>query len=77
MAGWFTTTLDLTSLLMAHAGEMLRLRFAEVDNINFFILGVDNVRLEATTAVPEPASFALLGVGALALIARRHHSRRA
>jgi hypothetical protein len=76
MAGYFTTTFDLTSILAAHAGQTLRLRFAEVDNVSFFNLGVDRVSLEVT-AVPEPPSLALLGFGALALIARRHHSRRA
>jgi hypothetical protein len=78
-AGYFTNTFDLTSLLAAHDGQTLRLRFAEVDNVSFFNLGVDRVSLEVTTTtpIPEPASFALLGVGALALIARRHHSRRA
>ena len=72
LAGYFTTTLDLTALLAAHAGQTLRLRFAEVDNVFNFNLGVDNVSLDATVgAVPEPASLALIGAGLLALSARR------
>ena len=64
---------DLTALFGAHAGETLRLRFAEVDNVFTFQLGVDNVSLTtvASEAVPEPASLLLIGTGLAALGARR------
>jgi len=50
--------------LAAHAGETLRLRFAETDNIFTFQLGIDNVRIGT---VPEPPS-TLLFAAALALL---------
>jgi hypothetical protein len=76
-SGYATVTTDLTALLNAHAGETVRVRFAEVDNQNAFNLGVDNVSLRVT-AVPEPAALLLLGSGAVGLLAyRRHRARRA
>ena len=54
-SGYTLFTLDVTSLLASHLGETLRLRFAEVDNVIFFNLGVDDVHLlinEPSTA-PE------------------------
>jgi hypothetical protein len=67
-------TADLTALLAAHPGETLRLRFAEVDNINFLNVGVDNVSL----VVPEPASVALLlgGGGMLGAWVLRQRRRK-
>jgi len=67
--GYTPFELDLTALLQAHAGETLRLRFAEVDNVNFFNLGVDNVSL---TIVPTPPA----GVAALALLGGLARRRR-
>jgi hypothetical protein len=71
-AGYFTTTIDLTALLASRAGQTLRLRFAEVDNVLNFNLGVDNVSLDAVSpvVVPEPVSLLLL-VGGLAAGALR------
>ena len=40
--------IDISALLQAHPGERLRLRFAEVDNVAPFNLGVDNVEMTAT-----------------------------
>jgi hypothetical protein len=72
VTGYNSLTFDLSALLAANAGGTLRLRFAEVDNVNLFQFGVDNVRLEAfNTAVPEPATLTLLGVGLTLALARR------
>ncbi len=53
VTGYNPFLIDITPLLQAHAGQTLRLRFAETDNINFFNLGVDNVSL---AIVPEPGT---------------------
>jgi hypothetical protein len=68
VTGYNEITIDITALLAAHAGETLRLRFAEADNVNIFNFGVDGVSL---LVVPSPASLALLGLGGLAVNARR------
>jgi hypothetical protein len=73
-AGYVLFTADLSAFLAAHGGETLRLRFAEVDNQGNFNLGIDNVRLDATSA-PEPASLVLLGTGIATVI--RRATRRA
>lgn len=56
VSGYRTIAADITSLLAAHAGEQLRLRFAETDNLAQFQLGVDNVVIQA---VSEPGTVAL------------------
>lgn len=72
VSGYTPITRDLSALLAANAGQTLRLRFAETDNVFTFQLGVDNVTLDAAI-VPEPASVAAVGVavGVLALRLRR------
>lgn len=67
VTGYNDFTIDITALLSAHAGETLRLRFAETDNVNFFNFGVDAVSL----TVPAPSVLALLGVGCLGAARRR------
>jgi hypothetical protein len=53
---------NITSLV--GAGGTFQLRFAEVDNVNFFNLGVDNVSILATVSgVPEPSYKPLLAIG--------------
>ena len=69
ISGYNTITTDISALLAAHAGETLRLRFAETDNVLTFQLGVDSVRFDPISApIPEPASMLLLGA-ALAVLA--------
>ena len=67
--------MSLTAFLQAHEGETLRLRFAEVDNIGNFNMGVDAVNLEVN-AVPEPTSVTLLGLGLAGVAARRWRQRK-
>jgi hypothetical protein len=78
VSGYTHYAVDVTSLLNAHPGETLRLRFAEVDNVFTFQFGVDNVALDvgASQTVPEPASWALIVTGGVAL-AWRQRCRRA
>lgn len=69
VSGYNTINLDVTALIAANSGNMLRLRFAEVDNVSMFQLGVDNVSL-AVTPVPEPSSVVLCGIATLFGLAR-------
>ena len=78
VSGYTTISTDITALLAAHAGQTLRLRFAEVDNLAQFQLGVDNVGFATPTAtVSEPASLALVGAALAAWlgVSRRRASR--
>ena len=74
--GYTTVSKDISAVLAAHAGETLRLRFAEVDNILVFNMGVDNVTLADNNSVPEPSSALLvaLALGATGLASRRRKS---
>jgi len=78
VSGYTLVSRDVTSLLNAHLGQTLRLRFAEVDNVFIFQFGVDNVALDvgASQTVPEPASWVLIVTGGVAL-AWRQRCRRA
>ncbi|MBI4524908.1 MAG: PEP-CTERM sorting domain-containing protein [Deltaproteobacteria bacterium] len=69
VSGYNALQFDITALLQAHPGETLRLRFAEVDNVAPFNMGVDGIDLNVTP-IPEPSSWiltisALLGLGLL------------
>lgn len=68
---WKNYSFDLLGLGLT-AGGSYQLRFAQVDNVGFFNQGVDNVSI-TTTAVPEPASWALMitGFGLVGAAARR------
>lgn len=74
-SGYNTITTDITSVLVAQSGNLLRLRFSEVDSIAPLNLGVDNVAL----LVPEPSTLALLlagGVSGGSLFLRRRRARK-
>jgi hypothetical protein len=72
VTGYNTVNVNLSALLAANAGSTLRLRFAEVDNVSLFQLGVDRVNLDASAAsVPEPATLGLLGLAAARWLRRR------
>ncbi|MED5620195.1 PEP-CTERM sorting domain-containing protein [Ideonella sp. BN130291] len=76
VSGYSLHQFEVGGLLKAHAGETLRLRFAEVDNVFIQNLGVDAVAL-VLTPVPEPATAGLAGLGlAVLLLARRWLRRR-
>ncbi|MFO0831263.1 MAG: hypothetical protein U0637_05390 [Phycisphaerales bacterium] len=67
VTGYAALSTDVTAFLQARAGQTVRLRFAEVDNVNFFNFGVDSVSL----TVPAPATLPLVGLGILARRRRR------
>jgi hypothetical protein len=75
VSGYNPVVVDITAFLQAHQGETLRLRFAEVDNVNFFNMGVDDVRL--TAIIPEPSSWVLMlgGLIGVAGLQRRSTAR--
>jgi len=64
-SGYTNYSFQIAPVWNANLNRTLRLRFAEVDNVAAFQLGVDNVSLE-TSAVPEPASFVTAGFGIVA-----------
>jgi hypothetical protein len=75
VSGYTVVTTDLTALFAAHPGETLRLRFAEVDNVNFFDVGIDGISIN----VPEPASVSLViggGTGLLIIAVVRRRRRQ-
>jgi hypothetical protein len=77
VSGYTNFSIDISPLLAANQGQTLRLRFAEVDNVSFFNLGVDQVTIQASpvaAVAPEPSALALLLMGGL--LARRTLARR-
>lgn len=75
VSGYNRVEVDITDLLNANLNTALRLRFAEVDNVNLFQFGVDNVVLAIgdPAEVPEPATALLIlaGLAAAGMGARR------
>lgn len=80
VSGYNRVEVDIADVLNANLGTRLRLRFAEVDNVDLFQFGVDNVALaiDAPSEVPEPGPIALLlaGLAAAGLASRRAPRRR-
>jgi hypothetical protein len=74
VSGYNHIEIDITGLLNANLNTALRLRFSEVDNVNLFQFGVDNVALVTRDAgeVPEPGTWMLVlaGLGAAASVRR-------
>lgn len=80
VSGYTPFVFDITTLFQAHPGETLRLRFAEVDNVAPFNLGVDNVSIqEATGRVPDtlPWIVPFLTLGGLIFADRARRRSRA
>jgi len=57
--GYSVFALDISTVLAANAGTTIRLRFAEVDNVSFFNMGVDDVSL---VIIPPPGALASVGI---------------
>jgi len=78
ISGYSHFSLDLTSLLNANLNQTLTLRFAEVDNVGPFQLGVDNVSLQTSTesVVPDGSAFmpGLLTMAGMCWAARKRRS---
>jgi hypothetical protein len=66
VSGYTNFTSDVSSVLAANAGQTLRLRFSEADNLGPLNLGVDNVGIVST--VPEPSAIVSLAIGGILTI---------
>jgi hypothetical protein len=75
VSGYNMFSIDVSALLQAHAGQTLRLRFAEVDNLAPFNFGVDAVDIDGNaTVVPEPGTW-VAGIALLAgMMVRRYRT---
>lgn len=70
--GYSPYTVDITALLGAHAGQTLRLRFVDVNNVFLQNVGVDAVDIDVNgSRVPEPASLLLFATATAAAVVRR------
>jgi len=77
LTGYNTITADVTALMSTFNGQTLRLRFAEVDNLNTLNMGVDNVAFNATVAEPASLLLAAAALASLAGLRRRPAPARA
>lgn len=62
VSGYKSLLADISAVMNANLGQTLRLRFAEVDNVAPFQMGIDNVRI---VPAPEPSSLGIFGLGTL------------
>ena len=70
---------DITSLV--GSGGTFFLRFAEVSNISFFNMGVDNVSIQLSAnggpePIPEPSTLLLLGAGLAGVAFLRRRTKK-
>jgi hypothetical protein len=75
MYGFFTTTIDISSL----SGDDGALRFALFENLGWnteSVAGIDNVSVASAAPVPEPATLLLVGSGLLCLASFRRKSKK-
>ena len=63
VSGYTHFLVDVTALFQAHPGETLRLRFADVDNVSPFNLGVDDVAVVSSLSAVKTVSGALFPGG--------------
>jgi hypothetical protein len=74
-AGYVTESFNITSAV--GAGGTFQLRFADVNNQNTLLFGVDAVSIVVTTSsVPEPVSLVLLATVVIGLFFRRLRTRK-
>ena len=74
VSGYTNYSVDVTSTLQQYAGQTLRLRFAEVDNVFLFNFGVDNADIEVA-AIPEPSTWIMTAAGVFGLLVTRRRVR--
>jgi len=71
--GWTSQSLDVTGLVAAQAGQTVTLRLSNIIPESYTGpagFGVDDISLDVTS-VPEPATFALMGLGLAGLAFRK------
>jgi uncharacterized repeat protein (TIGR01451 family) len=66
VSGYTHFLVDVTALFLAHPGQTLRLRFADVDNVSPFNLGVDDVAVVSSLAAAKTVSGTLFPGGTVA-----------
>ena len=72
-SGYTLHSIDVTSLFTAHAGETLRLRFAEVDNVSPLELGVDGVALGSALSATKTVAGSFYAGGAVTYTVTLHN----